>query len=58
MWILLSISEVAVFLRNPRTLETNFKTLGEASEDSINRCMVRVVMQKKGKLGKVNRGVM
>ena len=38
------------------TLETNFKTLGEASEDSINRCTVRVIMQIKGKLGKDNRG--
>ena len=45
---------LGVFLRNPRALETNDKTLGEASEDSINRCPVRVIMQIKGKLGKVN----
>ena len=50
MWILLSRNE------DPRTLEINFKTLGEASEDSINRCLVRVIMQIKGKLGKVSRG--
>jgi len=35
MWSLPSRNEVGVFLRNPRTLETNFKTLGEAIEDSI-----------------------
>ena len=56
MWILPGRNEVGVFLRNPRTLETNFKTLGEASNDSINGCTVRVIMQIKGKLGKVNRG--
>ena len=56
MWILPGRNEVGVFLRNPRTLETNSKTLGEASKDSINRCTVRVIMQIKGKLGKVNRG--
>ena len=56
MWILSGRNEVGVFLRNPRTLETNFKTLGEASEDSINACTVRVIKQIKGKLGKVNRG--
>ena len=56
MWILLSRNEVGVFPRNPRTLETNFKTLGEAGENSIDRCPVRVIMQIKGKLGKVNRG--
>ena len=44
MWILPGRNEVGVFLRNPRTLETNFKTLGEASKDSINGCVVRVIM--------------
>lgn len=56
MWILPSRNEVVIFIRNPRTLKTNFKTLGEDSEDRINRCMVRVIMQIRGKLGKVNRG--
>jgi len=51
MWILPGTNEVGVLLRNLRTLETNFKTLGEASEDSINRYTVRVIMQIKGKLG-------
>ena len=50
MRILPNRNEVGVFLRNPRTLETNFKTLGEASKDSINGCTVRVIMQIKGKL--------
>ena len=35
MRILPNRNEVGVFLRNPRTLESNFRTLGEASEDSI-----------------------
>ena len=51
-----SRNEIRVFLRNPRTLETNFKTLGKASKDSLNRFPVRLIMQVKGKLRDINRG--
>ena len=48
--------EVGVLLGNPRTLKTNFKTLGEARKEIVDMGLVGVIMQVRGKFGNINWG--